>query len=383
MTTALDLASQFAPLVGVVALCAALSVPRATFYRRRSPRLALPARRSSPPRTLSLAERAEVLAVLHDERFVDQAPGEVYATLLDEGRYLCSERTMYRILADHDEVRERRRQRRHPVYTKPELVADRPNMVWSWDITKLRGPVKMRHLNLYVMLDIFSRYVVGWLVAEVESASLAQRLIEECCTRQNIVPGQLTIHADNGTPMIAKSTAQLLGHLGIVHSQSRPHVSDDNPFSEAHFKTLKYRPDFPDRFGGVDDAVAHCRRFFDWYGHDHHHSGIGWLTPADVHYGRAASRTEARGAVLEAANRAHPERFVRGAPKPPQPPTAVWINPPARISLDAARKALLPAIHAQSPEGAAESRVTSDAERSELAPDAAAASGQPEATTST
>ena len=238
---------------------------------------------------------------------------------------------MYRILADNEEVKERRNQLKHPEYTKPELLAEGPNEVWSWDITKLRGPVKWTYFYLYVILDIFSRYVVGWMVAPRETAHLARKLIRESCKKQAIDPGQLTIHADRGSPMIAKTTAQLFVTLGINKSHSRPHVSDDNPYSESQFKTLKYCPGFPDRFGSLQDAVAFCRSFFTWYNTEHRHSGIGMLTPEVVHYGLARDVVESRKKVLQVAFEAHPERFVRGLPLPPALPEAAWINPPAEV----------------------------------------------------
>jgi len=252
------------------------------------------------------------LEILHEPRFVDLAPAEVYATLLDEGQYVCSERTLYRILSENQEIRERRDQLRHPAYAAPELLATRPNEVWSWDITKLLGPTKWTYFYLYVILDIFSRYVVGWMVAYRESAALAQRLIEESCARQGILPGQLTVHADRGSSMIAKPVALLLADLGVAKTHSRPHVSNDNPYSEAQFKTLKYRPDFPDRFGGIQDARVFCRCFFPWYNIEHHHAGIGLLTPHDLHHGLATVRVNQRAATLTAAYAAHPERFPTG-----------------------------------------------------------------------
>jgi putative transposase len=312
--------------VGVAALCMALAFARATFYRRRAPKP--PACRPPSPRALSPVERQVVLDTLHAPRFCDLAPAEVHATLLDEGTYLCSERTMYRILGANQEVRERRDQRRHPAYVKPELLATAPNQLWSWDITKLLGPAKWTYFYLYVILDVFSRYVVGWMVADGESAALAKRLIDETCRRQNIRPGQLTIHADRGSSMISKPVAFLMADLGVTKTHSRPHVSDDNPFSEAHFKTLKYRPDFPERFGCIEDARSFCGDFFTWYNTGHHHSGIGLLTPHDVHHGLAAARRDQRAAVLAAAHLAHPERFPHGVPTPTPMPTAVWINKP-------------------------------------------------------
>lgn len=266
--------------------------------------------------------------MLHSERFVDQSPAEIYATLLDEGRYLCSVRTMYRILEAEDEVRERRNQARHPHYRKPELLAMEPNEVWSWDITKLLGPAKWTYFYLYVILDIFSRYVVGWMVAHRESAALASRLISDTCEKQEIGSEALILHADRGTSMSSKCVAMLLADLGVTKTHSRPHVSNDNPFSESQFKTLKYRPEFPRRFGCIEDARSFCRGFFDWYNTRHRHSGIGWLTPETVHYGQAKAATAARQEALDEAYRRHPERFLGGPPVAPTLPSAVWINPP-------------------------------------------------------
>jgi putative transposase len=266
--------------------------------------------------------------VLHEPRFVDQAPAEVYATLLDEGHYHCSERTMYRLLAAQHEGRERRNQLRPPHYTAPERLARQPDELWSWDITKLLGPAKWTYFYLYVMLDVFSRYVVGWMVAHRESATLAQRFIGETCARQGIDRGQLTIHADRGPAMTSKSVALLLADLGVTKTHGRPHVSNDNPFSEAQFKTFKYRPDFPARFGSIQDVRAHCHSFFPWYNVAHHHSGLGLLTPHDVHFGLAEQRVAARATVLATAYAVHPERFPRGLPRPQARPEAVWINPP-------------------------------------------------------
>jgi putative transposase len=269
-----------------------------------------------------------VLDTLHSERFVDKAPQEIYATLLDEKKYLCSTSSMYRILRENEEVRERRNQLRHPIYQKPELLATRPNQVWSWDITKLLGPRKWTYFYLYVILDIFSRYAVGWMVARCESATLALRLIKETCDKQLIEPGQLTIHADRGSSMKSRPVALLLSDLGITKTHSRPYTSDDNPFSESQFKTLKYRPDFPQRFGCIEDARQFCQSFFRWYNEDHRHTGINLLTPETVHHGLSAQILEARGNVLNAAYEANPERFVNGVPSIKQLPGAVWINPP-------------------------------------------------------
>jgi len=318
---------NLAGAIGVAPACESLGVARSTlYYQRREAQEPKP--RPKPARALKDGERQKVLDELHCDRFVDKSPGEAWATLLDEGVYLCSERTMYRILADNEEVKERRNQLKHPAYTKPELLAEGPNEVWSWDITKLRGPVKWTYFYLYVILDIFSRYVVGWMVAPRETAGLAQNLIRESCRKQAIDPGQLTIHADRGSPMIAKTTAQLFVTLGINKSHNRPHVSDDNPYSESQFKTLKYCPGFPDRFGSLQDSVAFCRSFFSWYNTEHRHSGIGMLTPEVVHYGLAKDVIECRRRVLQVAFEAHPERFVRGVPLPPALPEAAWINPP-------------------------------------------------------
>ena len=319
--------TQIGPQLGIAPTCAALGLPRATYYRRRRPSRAAPPRRPSP-RALSPGERGAVLAVLHEPRFVDLAPAEVYATLLDAGQYLCSERTMYRVLAAHQEVRERRQQLRHPRYAAPELLARRPNELWSWDITKLLGPAKWTYFYLYVMLDVFSRYVVGWMVAHRESATLAEQFIRETCARQGIGREQLTVHADRGSAMTSKPVALLLADLGVTKTHGRPHVSNDNPFSEAHFKTLKYQPEFPERFGCIEDAKDFCRRFFAWYNQDHHHAGIGLMTPDQVHYGQADDIHAARQRTLDHAFSTNPERFVKKPPQPPAKPTAVWINPP-------------------------------------------------------
>jgi putative transposase len=321
------------PRLGVGELCNALSVARATYYRR----LTAPgkAERPTPPRALSSEERQQVLEVLHEPRFVDLAPGQVHAQLLDEGRYLCSERTMYRILAANAEVKERRNQLRHPEYKKPELLATGPNEVWSWDITKLLGPQKWTYFYLYVVIDIFSRYVVGWMLADTEDSALARKLIGESCARQGIEPGQLTVHADRGTSMTSKALALLYAGLGVTKTHSRPCVSDDNPFSEAQFKTLKYRPDFPERFGSIEDARAYCRRFFEWYNREHRHSGIGMLTPYEVHQGLGEATRAARATVLHEAFVRHPERFPNGMPVPQPLPTEAWINKPASMTAPA------------------------------------------------
>jgi putative transposase len=268
------------------------------------------------------------LAHLHEERFQDRSPAAVYATLLDEGQYHCSIRSMYRLLKRRGESRERRDQLTHPPYKKPELLATAPNQLWSWDITKLLGPAKWTYFYLYVILDVFSRYVTGWMVAMRESAELAKRLIEESCAKQKIQRGQLTLHADRGTSMSSKPVAFLLADLGVTKTHSRPHVSDDNPYSESQFRTLKYRPGFPNRFGSIEDARGFCQSFFQWYNHQHHHSGLGLMTPAMVHHGQAIHILAHRQLVLDAAFRAHPERFVRKPPQPPELPSQVWINRP-------------------------------------------------------
>ena len=322
-------AQPLAVQVGVVPACQALGVSRATFYRRRqrsTPGHRQP--RPTPARALHESEREQVLDVLACPRFVDRAPVEVVATLLDEGHYRCSERTMYRILAAERPVRERRNQREHPQYTKPELVATAPNRTWSWDIAQLLGPTKWTYFYLYVVLDIFSRYAVGWMVADRENSALAGRLIEETCHKQGVQPQVLTLHSDRGAPMTSKCTAQLLADLGVTRSLSRPQVSDDNPFSEAQFKTLKYHPGFPGRFHDITAAIAFCRTFFPWYNTEHRHGGIAMLTPDDVHHHRTQSVLDPRGRTLQAAWTRHPERFVRGIPKPDPLPEAVWINPP-------------------------------------------------------
>lgn len=325
-------AAQLAPELGITPACDALGLSRATLYRHLAPQrpqaptiLPLPHHRA-----LDGEERRAVLEVLHQERFVDQAPREVYATLLDEGTYLCSPSTMYRLLNQEGEVKERRNQLRHPPYRKPELLATQPNQVWSWDITKLLGPAKWTYFYLYVILDIFSRYAVGWMVAHRESAALAERFIRETCDKQGILPGQLTIHADRGSSMKSKPVALLLADLGVTKTHSRPHVSNDNPFSESQFKTLKYRPDFPKRFGSLEDSRMFCQSFFQWYNTKHRHHGIALVTPEAVHYGYAEEVIAARQEVLQAAYAAHAERFVRKPPVALPLPEAVWINPPCQ-----------------------------------------------------
>ncbi len=326
--------AELTPTIGVRAACDALGATQAGYYRRHraSPAPERPApvphHERRQPRALTAGERQAVLTELHGERFVDLAPAEIWAILLDEGRYLGSVSTFYRLLRQAGETRERRRQATHPATVKPELVATTANAVWSWDITKLRGPAKWTYYHLYVILDIYSRYVVGWMVARRESAALAEVLIRQTCAKQAIGRDQLTIHADRGSSMTSKPVAFLLADLGVTQSHSRPHVSDDNPFSEAQFKTLKYRPDFPARFPSIEAARQHCQTFFGWYNDEHRHSGLGLHTAADVHYGTAEQVRDKRAGVLRDAYAAHPERFVRKQPQPPELPTRSWINKP-------------------------------------------------------
>jgi len=321
---------ELTPMIGTRPACRVLGAAPATVYRRRNPPPQQPPKERRPPdRALSQTERAAVLAELHSERFVDSSPAQVWATLLDEGTYLASERTMYRILAaQHGSVRDRRAQLEHPAYSAPELLAERPNEVHSWDITKLKGPAKWTYYYLYVILDVFSRYAVGWTVQQRESAQVAKDLIAQVCEQQNIQRDQLTIHADRGSSMTSKPVAFLLADLGVVRSHNRPYTSTDNPYSEAQFKTLKYRPAFPARFDSIAHARAHCREFFDYYNNEHRHSGIGLMTPATVHYGRADQVHDQRARVLATAYAKTPERFVRRPPTPPALPTAAWINKP-------------------------------------------------------
>jgi putative transposase len=321
---------------GTRAACAAVGCPQASYYRRH--RISPPPQRPAPishrdrdqPRALAPAERQAILDVLHSDRFADTAPAQAWAALLDEGRYLGSVSTFYRVLREAGESRERRRQATHPAAVKPELAATAPNQVYSWDITKLRGPAKWTWYYLYVIVDIFSRYAAGWMVATCESAVLAEKLIAATCAKQHIRRGQLTIHADRGSSMTSKPVAFLLADLGVTQSHSRPHVSNDNPYSESQFKTLKYRPDFPARFACIEAARAHCQNFFPWYNQQHRHSALGLHTAADIHYGRAQAVQAARAGVLTAAYAAHPERFVRQPPAPPPLPAASWINRPGQ-----------------------------------------------------
>jgi len=325
---------ELTPLLGSKrAACTATGRPQANHYRRhrQSPKPVRPVREPrAQPRALTPAERDSVRAVLNGPTFVDKAPAAVYHELLDEGTYLCSPSTMYRILRAHGEVKERRRQALHPARVKPELVAAEPNAVWSWDITKLHGPAKWTYYHLYVIIDIYSRYVVGWTLADRESWTLAEQLLAETIAKQGIDRDTLTIHADNGSSMASKPVAFLLADLGVTKTHSRPHTSNDNPFSESHFRTLKYRPDFPATFGSLQDARAFCQRFFAWYNIEHRHCGIGYHTPYDVHHGHAETVRAVRADVLAAAYTRNPERFVRKHPEPPDLPQAAWINKPSK-----------------------------------------------------
>ena len=323
--------TQLAQQTNTKKACEQLAYPRSSYYRHEQVKPAATEPRVLPalsPRALPSAEREAVRDLLNSEQFVDSSPRQVYGTVLDEGRYLCSVSTMYRILRAYQEVRERRNQKQNPVYKKPELLATGPNQVWSWDITKLRGPVPHVYYYMYTILDIFSRYVVGYMVATREQATLARQLVADSCAKQGIEPEQLILHADRGSAMTSKTLALLLADLGVGKSHSRPYTSDDNPFSEAQFKTMKYRPDYPDRFGSPQDARQWTHPFIHWYNNEHRHTSLGLMTPATVHYGLAADLTGQRQVTLQAAYEKNPERFVKGLPTPPKLQTAVWINPP-------------------------------------------------------
>ncbi len=325
----IEAAESLAGDVGVSAACQALGVPRSTLYRARKPSTEL-APRPTPPRAMSTEEKAEVRDVLNSERFWDCAPREVYAALLDEGVYYCYWRTMYLILTEYSEVCERRNQRRHPSSTRPELRATGPNQLWSWDVTYLRGP-KGIFYYLYMIIDVYSRYIAGWLIANRESAELAEQLIAETCAKEGIKPEQLTLHADRGSPMRSKTVAQLLIALSVAKSHSRPRTPTDNPYSEAQFKTMKYRPDYPKEFSTMKHARGWAREFVQWYNHEHHHTGLALMTPAVVHHGQVEQVLQQRQQVLDAAYAAHPERFVRGKPTPLKLPDVVWINEPQSV----------------------------------------------------
>ena len=334
----ISLAAQLTPHTGKKAACEALQVPRATFYRHHSANTRPGDNRThrpAPPLALSSGERQAVIDVLHSDQFCDDAPHQVYAKLLDAGRYLCSVRTMYRILeTEHGSVKERRKHVQRPQYVKPELLATEPNQVWSWDITKLKGPVKWTYFYLYVIMDIFSRYVVGWMIAHREQAALAKRLINDSCTKQQIEAEQLTLHADRGSSMKSKVVAHLLSDLGVTKTHSRPHVSNDNPYSEAQFKTLKYCPQFPERFGSIQDARVFCQYFFNWYNKEHRHSGIALMTPEQVHYRIDQQILKHRSDVLAAAFEKNPNRFKGRQPVPTSLPMAAWINRPETDQLE-------------------------------------------------
>ncbi len=319
--------SALASEIGLKQACASLGVPRSQFYPRARP----VGEKRENPRALSETERLEVRQVLNSERFRDHAPRQVYAQLLDEGQYLVHWRSMYRILHHYGEVKERRLQRRHPVYVKPELLATGPQQVWSWDISKLRGTATWTGYALYTVLDIFSRYVVGWMIAECESAELARHLVDQTCLKQGIQRDQLILHADNGSPMKGQPLVALLERLGVARSHSRPHTSNDNPFSEAQFRTMKYHATYPKAFASLEDAQVWARGFFQWYNEEHYHSGLSLLTPASVHHGEAENLIKARQIVMDQAYATHPERFPKGLPQVATVPTAVYINPPANL----------------------------------------------------
>ncbi len=320
-----------APLVGTAAACTLLGRARASHYRAKRPPMQGPARaRPAAANALTDAERARVLAVLTSDRFVDKSVAQAWATLLDEGTYLCSRSSMHRILRANHAAGERRCQATHPARAIPELLATRPGQVWSWDITKLRGPQRGVYFDLYVVLDIFSRYVVGWTVAAREDSQLATELLEQAMGVHGVPE---VVHADRGTSMTSKPVAQLLVDLGVTRSHSRPHVSNDNPYSESQFKTMKYAPAFPDRFGSLADARAFGEAFFGYYNHEHRHTGIGLHTPASVHHGTHHHIRALRQHTLDTAYAAHPERFGHRRPQPPKIPTEAWINQPSREAL--------------------------------------------------
>lgn len=324
----MEMASNLGESIGVSTACKRLGIPRSSWYRWSRPAVEQ-SPRPSPSRALSDEERSEVRSVLNSERFRNETPRQVYATLLDEEKYYCHWRTMYRILAEKNEAQERRNQRSHPTYSRPELLATAPNQLWTWDITKLKGEIRLTYYYLYVILDVYSRYVVGWMLAECESEQLAQKLITETCAKQQIPRGQLTLHADRGPSMTSKSVEQLLIDMDVAKSHSRPYTPNDNPFSESHFKTLKYRPDYPGRFASYNLAHQWCQTLFVWYNQHHYHSALNLMTPISVHYGHEPEIRAQRQSVLELAYLAHPERFVKGKPELQPLPKAVWINPPS------------------------------------------------------
>jgi putative transposase len=334
MEAALNLSAN----IGKRSSCFAFDIPRASFYRFYSPKISIKKQRSKSPIALNSDENRVVLDVLHSEKYQDRAPYQVYASLLDDGIYHCSIRTMYRLLEkEHGSVKERRRQVTRPHYEKPELLATAPNQVWSWDITKLKSITKWTYFYLYVIMDIFSRYVVGWMVAHREKTALAKRLIKETCQKQQIEKDQLGLHADRGSSMKSKGVAHLLVDLGVTKTHSRPHVSNDNPYSEAQFKTLKYCPQFPGQFGSIEDARVFCQDFFGYYNKEHRHSGIGLVTPEQLHYGLAQKVFDQRCLILENAFEKNPERFRGKRPQPPTLPEAAWINKPKQEKTDVIR----------------------------------------------
>ena len=325
------LVDELAEHTSVKAACGLLGRPRGSHYRAKAPRpVREPVPRPTPPNALSLTERRRILGVLTSERFCDKSVAQTWATLLDEGTYLCSMSTMHRVLRANHAAGERRSQATHPPRAVPELLATRPGQVWSWDITKLRGPARGVYYDLYVVLDIFSRFVVAWTIAAAEDSQIATNLLEQAMGVHGVPEA---IHADRGTSMTSKPVAQLLVDLGVTRSHSRPHVSNDNPYSESAFKTLKYAPVFPERFGSLADARAFGESFFGYYNHEHRHSGIGLHTPASVHCGTVGQVRALRQQTLDLAYAAHPERFSNRRPTPPRLPTAAWINQPSPEAL--------------------------------------------------
>jgi putative transposase len=334
----MDAALELSPGIGKKSSCSAFDIPRASFYRFHTPKIPVEKQGAISHISLSGNEQQTVLDLLHSEKYQDKAPYQVYASLLDDGIYHCSIRTMYRLLEkEHGTVKERRQQVRRPHYEKPELLATAPNQVWSWDITKLKSVTKWTYFYLYVIMDIFSRYVVGWMVAHREKTALARRLINETCQKQRIKRDQLGLHADRGSSMKSKGVAHLLVDLGVTKTHSRPHVSNDNPYSEAQFKTLKYCPQFPSRFGSIEDARVFCQDFFGYYNKEHHHSGIGLVTPEQLHYGLAQDVYDQRCIILKNAFEKNPERFRGKRPQPPALPEAAWINKPKQEKTDVIR----------------------------------------------
>ena len=313
--------------IPVQELCLALDIPKASYYRIINPVVKQKDKERVSHRKLTEQEEDDILSTLNSERFCDQSPASIYYTLLDEGRYLCSISTMYRVLKKNRQSIQRR-QKNKGCYEKPELLAEKPNELWSWDITKLKGPAKWTYFYLYVILDVFSRAVVGWMIAERESSHLAEILMDETCKRENIEKDQLTIHSDRGAAMKSKAVALLLSDLGVTKTHSRPYVSNDNPYSESAFKTIKYRPEFPGQFGCIEDARLFCGVFFNWYNFEHKHSGIAMLSPSDLHSGNQDRIISNRQITAHKAYIQHPERFVKGVSIIKKPEMKVWINKP-------------------------------------------------------